>query len=404
MGILAMGAGASEGMEALLTRLLNEQKVAQSQQQINESGRHNLATEGQASRALDINDAFRRDNMATTAQTRADTNATTQRNNQNADLEKKAGLQRQVIAMRPIGSNVTPEEAAADKEIGVSRGSYGDFNPGDITGQDLQMGGTKPQTPTGMQWRGTQDQITAAANAAKPKAEGADNIEETPDGLVRILPNGKVEPVLDAGGKQVKKFHAPPAPAISVVQSDQGPQVVDRRTGTGKSIIGENKEPLGSMPTSQERNASASYRKIKPIVSKINELSAKINISQGLMATAAGTAGKAAAKLNYDDDIAEYTSLVEAFTPLVARAMGHVGVLTEPDVQSAKAMFPKPTESKSLRDRKAITLAQLFEGIEEASMPHSRSGDSGAEKSGDGVPTVGGTFNGGKVLKVTPIQ
>ena len=69
---------------------------------------------------------------------------------------------------------------------------------------------------------------------------------------------------------------------------------------------------------------------------------------------------------NMNDDIAEYEALVSGFTPLVARALGHTGVLTEQDVQSVRAVFPRPGDSKSLRDRKMKRMRSLLSGVQEA--------------------------------------
>ena len=82
-----------------------------------------------------------------------------------------------------------------------------------------------------------------------------------------------------------------------------------------------------------------------------------------------GGAAKLAAKANYDDDVAEYEALVSGFTPLVARALGHTGVLTQQDVDSVKALFPKPGDGKSLRDRKVARIKSIIGTLERNADP-----------------------------------
>jgi hypothetical protein len=70
------------------------------------------------------------------------------------------------------------------------------------------------------------------------------------------------------------------------------------------------------------------------------------------------------------------------FTPLVARALGHTGVLTEQDVQSVRALFPRPEDSKSLRDRKVSRLKGLMlqmPGMDPNAFGVTSSPESGAE-------------------------
>lgn len=108
------------------------------------------------------------------------------------------------------------------------------------------------------------------------------------------------------------------------------------------------------------------YKNAEPVLSAISELSEKINTGQGIMAKMGGGAAKIAAKANYDDDVAEFQALVEGFTPLMARALGHTGVLTQQDVDSVKALFPQPGNSKTLRDRKIARVRDIFNKLEGA--------------------------------------
>lgn len=311
MGILAMGAGAAEGMDQVLARLMAEDKMRQTQQQIDESGRHNLATEGQASRALDINDAFRRDKNTSDAQARADALTERTRTDTNTAQAKKDELQKGIVAMRPIGSNVTPDEATADSSIGVSRGSYGDFSPGDATGQDFADGHVSKPTPAGMAWRGTQDQITRAAAekdaASKEKRVPPGPIEETPDGMVRIGEDGKVVPVLGPDGKQLRKYHAPVQAPTTVFMGDSGPQIVDRNKGTARPVMGQDGKPIAAKSSAQETNRRDMASTVDAGADDTKTLLAEAE-KRGLLGPLAGRtfvdfmAGKVGATGNPDDD------------------------------------------------------------------------------------------------------
>ena len=149
-----------------------------------------------------------------------------------------------------------------------------------------------------------------------------------------------------------------------VIQTGAGPQLLDRTTQTASAITGPEGTPIGLAPTEGERNERRQYSKAKPIFEAISELSERINTGQGALAKLTGSVARAKASVNLNDDVAEYESLISGFTPMIARAVGHTGVLTEPDVQSVKRMFPTPGDSQSLRDRKIARLFQLMGAIE----------------------------------------
>jgi hypothetical protein len=98
------------------------------------------------------------------------------------------------------------------------------------------------------------------------------------------------------------------------------------------------------------------------VLDALDELSEKINRQDGALAKVGGLFASAAAKANYDDDVAEYQAVLEGAVPLIARRMGHTGVLTQADVDSVKAMFPRPGDGKSLRDRKIARVRSLMGG------------------------------------------
>ena len=118
-------------------------------------------------------------------------------------------------------------------------------------------------------------------------------------------------------------------------------------------------------PTAADTQEARKFRQATPVLNAVSELSEKINTQQGLLAKMAGGAAKVAAQANYNDDVAEYEALISGFTPLVARALGHTGVLTQQDVDSVKALFPKPGDSKTLRDRKIKRIKSILGELEQ---------------------------------------
>ena len=142
-------------------------------------------------------------------------------------------------------------------------------------------------------------------------------------------------------------------------------------------------------PTSTQRDRDTSLKNIDPVMKSISDLSEKINTGKGLIAKAAGGANKVLAEANYNDDVAEYEALIAGFTPMVARAVGHTGVLTQQDVDSVKALFPRPGDSKTLRDRK-IARVKFILGI---------GGDSPSPAPQQTQPKAGGAPKVGDVKK-----
>lgn len=151
-------------------------------------------------------------------------------------------------------------------------------------------------------------------------------------------------------------------PVPVVVIGPNGPQIVDRKTGQARSITGADGSTVGLAPTADERNRAAAGGRAQPVLQSISELSEKINTQHGVIAKISGAAEKVKAQANLNDDVAEYEAVVASFTPLLARAMGHTGVLTQQDVDSARAIIPKPEDSKSLRDRKIARIQKLLGG------------------------------------------
>lgn len=222
------------------------------------------------------------------------------------------------------------------------------FGPGTADGPELM--------PTAAQKR--QMALDAHAKAVAEKAD-AD----------RRADNQRMIDALEETKRHNRQIEArQPRPlAREVVPGPDGPLLVDKETGTTSRILGPDGQPVKTAMSAQERMDSRKFSKAAPVLKGIGQLSERINTLQGVLASASGMAEKQKAKINLNDDVAEYEALVSGFTPMIARALGHTGVLTQQDVDSVKALFPRPEDSKTLRDRKInrmMTIIGELEGVE----------------------------------------
>ena len=116
-------------------------------------------------------------------------------------------------------------------------------------------------------------------------------------------------------------------------------------------------QPYSARNTTEKDTSTG---KVVGVLDSIDELSKRINTGSGPGARLAGVIRGRSAGLNLDPDVQEYESLVSGFTPMVARAVGHSGVLTQQDVDSVRKLFPSPGDSAELRDRKMAQLRRLL--------------------------------------------
>ena len=181
----------------------------------------------------------------------------------------------------------------------------------------------------------------------------------------RVEPDPRRDQLLDLQLQQAEtNLRRGPTPPITILMGPEGPLAVNRQTLQAEPVIGPSGQPVARTPTAQERAARTRVQTARPVLASISELSEKINTQQGILAKMRGGASKIAAQANYNDDVGEYQALIMGFTPLVARALGHVGVLTEQDVRSVRALFPTPGDSKTLRDRKIARIETIIGQLE----------------------------------------
>jgi hypothetical protein len=263
-------------------------------------------------------------------------------------LDEMYGPRQAAIFKQSIGDPLTPEGKARIQELK-----------------------TQGQKPTG----GTSDYAQFLSRWA------AEKHQTTPD-----KPTASQElAARKAYGQADDAARRPLAPIV--IQTAQGPMVTTGGDRTHVApIIGADGKPVAPMPTSDQRNRQAGMGTAKAIMDSIDELSAKINTGQGAMAKISGEVEKAKAKANLNDDMSEYEALISGFTPLLARAVGHTGVLTEQDVQSVRKMLPQAGDSKSVRDRKMSRIRTIMDRMPGGSAAGTTQQAGPAPKRPAGVP------------------
>lgn len=209
------------------------------------------------------------------------------------------------------------------------------------------------------------DPQTGEVRASVPNTPKPGEIKETSSGFVRIDPTtGAATPLTDAQGRQLRGWHEPQSnngPKGEIKDTPEGMMVVDPRTGKATPVVGPEGKQIKGKGGASNSNSKDKLATAMPVLNSIKELSAKINIHEGPTAIGYGIQGKVLAKANLDDNVAEYQSLTEGAVPLVARAFGHTGVLTQQDVDSVRRLFPSVTDSKTLANRKLARIDKLIE-------------------------------------------
>jgi hypothetical protein len=326
-----MGSGAAEGLQQVLERLFLEAQFKQKQQEHGDRMSLGWEESGQRSRGLDIQEEGNRINAGLRdAQIKA-TEAERLRQDEDRNIaaaDRQAGLDVRKGEQLQGNLRLMPKGTPIDNpDMLVEMGKRG-------------LGGMlKPvQNEPRFEFAGTQDAENKDANIAS--REGALDERERHNRRMEELSAARTNaPVIqihttDANGNAVTK-------------------VVPRNQAAGQEFA--------AGPTTDDRNRRSAARRAAGVIEAVGELSERINVNQGAMATIKGAAEIQKAKINLNDDISEYNGVVQGFTPMLARALGHTGVLTEQDVQSTREALPNPKDSKNVRDRKMARITSLLD-------------------------------------------
>jgi hypothetical protein len=322
---MSMGSGAAEGLQQVLQRLFLEAQFKQSQRE--HMDRQGLAQQelGLRGRGLDIdaeanqiNADLRRDAQNATIQNRKDVDAD---RDAARELTAETRLQGQ-LNMMPKGTPIDNP----DMIVGMAKRGYGGMMKPVPNEPRFEFGGTA----TG----------EAREEALKAREAAAEERERH---------NRETEQ-----NAAIRTGWGPPV--VNVNTRDAAGDAVTRILPKNEAV----NQEFAAGPTTEERNRRTASGRAGSVLSAIGELSERINVNQGVAAKVVGEVEKKKALANLNDDVSEYEAVVSGFTPLLARAVGHVGVLTEQDVQSVRKMLPAPGDSKSVRDRKVARINSLM--------------------------------------------
>lgn len=331
--LLSLAAGASEGLDNLLARLMLEAKFE-------EDKRSTLATEDYRNRSLEESAETRRLQQQSLDESRKATEASRLRDDARATVQAlpKGSIVSPETYQGLTGAGVAPEFFLREAS-GADRGAMAEGVPESLAPNNLD-----PAVQSVMRFTGTAQQQEAEENRKRLDLQA-----EEQRNLQRELADERADrgwaplPVHQPGGL----FRTSPD-----------------RSSLMPITVGGEQAPLP--PTTDTRNRSAAMQRVQPLLDAINELSPIINTKPGIEAIFQGGWNQIQAAANYDDDVAEYVAVVKGFTPLLARAQGHVGVLTEKDFEHAMEILPKPRDSASLAQRKIRRLETILGGAQAA--------------------------------------
>ena len=146
------------------------------------------------------------------------------------------------------------------------------------------------------------------------------------------------------------------------------PALFDTLTPSAKTKI------LGPLAARGFKPSPASAKggpNVGAIMGEIETLSKRINTSDaGPLSTLQGAMRGLASRANMDNDVAEYEALIQGMIPMVARANGHSGVLTQQDVDSTRRLFPEVNDNKTLARNKMDRIKRLLAGAGGAAAPN----------------------------------
>jgi len=344
----AAGAGGDAFQELLKQKFLEQI----SQQKLMEETRQADMVNAQATRRNDIDlkqvEATERLRQATQEGLNDDRKKRDEDRDASRELQAEQKFQGR-IRMMPKGARITGEQAVDFAKYGAS---------------PMLKPATNAAGEPEFEYGGTQD-----ANAQADRAAETERYHKVLEGLS----NQRID-IAEAMRQLAETRTSWGPPAIQIHTTDADGNAVTKVTSKTDAVG----KDFDAAPTTDERNRKAAGGRVQPLLDSVVELSDRINVNEGVYASARGAAAQQAAKVNLDDDVAEYEAMVQSFTPLWARAMGHTGVLTELDVQSARKILPGPKDSKTLKNRKIARINKVLGGEAPAAAPAAAPGGKGA--------------------------
>jgi hypothetical protein len=133
-----------------------------------------------------------------------------------------------------------------------------------------------------------------------------------------------------------------------------------------KRLLQEGWRPVGARG-GRGAEGEAARESAQTVLGEIDKMSRQINTGagglMGPVTTATGMLRRKGAQWNIDNLVNEYESTINGFVPMIARAVGHVGVLTQQDVDSVKGLFPQVTDNQQLAKDKMERVYRILSNV-----------------------------------------
>lgn len=396
--LLNYGAGAYSGLEDIMDRdfkrQVEERLLAASQASQAEQTRHNQAQEGLQGRTLDQNGQLRADAQKSLDESRITNAANLKRD----DIRARVGM------MAP-GDKVSPQQYEEDTSIGMVPAGRYKQTPGQYQPLPDEQQGPAQEPPPDFEFLGVPQKKTGQPANLQMKTVSYQGkpveANYNPD-TGELTYRGK-DITNEAG-----HFHEPPAPDRVMMWTDQG--AVPRTDAAAAARKG---APVQPQATAATRTMGEGAKMLSPHIADLDQQAQTLN-QAGLFgpimsrvrdaAARAGSVDEIAGLLMKEGDGSQDANVGQFLTTLglVATGAGRVhggarGGGSPQMLQHFKDLLSSSSTIEMFQGRlKALeNFMNTYAG--------GPGGDTGAG-AGGGVPTVGGTFQGGKVLRVTPIQ
>lgn len=397
MSILDMAGGAAEGLQDYLLQMLREDQLEEEKKRGVEGKRHNEATEKLSERTIAENAEYRKTQQESNrlvAQRQAEQQRNLEANRSRDDI--RAGLD----DLMP-GVTITPQTRDSAVRAGAA---LPERFKGVIPYDDDFMG---PINETGPQ-RG---EIGSYELQGSPKANTETSLQRD-----TYLIGGKPEDVfinpktremhLVRTGELVPEgaaqhYEKPPAPDRVLIQTGDG---FMRRPDAAKTLADGGDVPLPDTAATRDRKerVGGMVPFLKRMRQYSDEIITKVGPEQRLDAIKRG----AETVFGQDPDFKVFQDFRNSLSVMLSVAQQGSRPSDADVFRAALPMVPNPyADTKESAARKWDMIFSMFSRDLSPEMKAELgiTDESGAGQTG-GVPVVGGMFNGGKVLKVTPIQ
>lgn len=196
----------------------------------------------------------------------------------------------------------------------------------------------------------------ARAEAAQARAERTPTAPSSEFERFAALPPEKQAEILKLRKAWGTADDRPASTTILPFLTGEG--YIDRRTGNPLSFT--------RPPTADMANRAQAQKRAIPVLADLGSRALSLNKSGegGFVDRATGSLRRVGGGVGLDPAADLYTTGVRGFVPLIARAVGHVGVLTELDVQRTEDLFPRIGDAENVTREKLARVQRIVTGQE----------------------------------------